>query len=60
MAVAILPARVSSTRTVDTSDDFTFVERVYDTFRPGKLDVTSGDIRAPPSSHLEPNLQERS
>lgn len=41
--------------TVDTPDDFAFVERVYDTLYPGKPDFTSDDIRALPFSHFEPN-----
>ena len=40
--------------TVDTPDDFAFVERVYDALYPGKPDFTSDDIRALPFSHFEP------
>lgn len=40
--------------TVDTPDDFAFVERVYDSLYPGKPDFTSDDIRALPFSHFEP------
>lgn len=46
--------------TVDTPDDFAFVERVYAALYPSKPDFTSDDIRALPFSHFEPNLQERS
>lgn len=40
--------------TVDTPDDFAFVERVYDALYPRKPDFTSDDIRALPFSHFEP------
>jgi spore coat polysaccharide biosynthesis protein SpsF len=41
--------------TVDTPEDFAFVERVYAALYPGKPDFTSDDIRALPFSHFEPD-----
>lgn len=41
--------------TVDTPEDFAFVERVYDALYATKPDFTSDDIRALPFSHLEPS-----
>ena len=42
--------------TVDTPEDFAFVERVYAALYPTKPDFSSGDIRALPFSHFEPDL----
>lgn len=42
--------------TVDTAEDFAFVERVYAALYPTKPDFTSDDIRALPFSHFEPEL----
>lgn len=39
--------------TVDTPDDFAFVERVYDALYPTKPAFTSEDVRALPFSHQE-------
>lgn len=40
--------------TVDTPDDFAFVERVYAALYPGDPAFTTGDIRALPFQHYEP------
>ncbi len=40
--------------TVDTAEDFTFVERVYKALYPGKPHFTSDDVRALPFTHHEP------
>ena len=40
--------------TVDTPEDFAFVERVYAALYPGKPDFTSDDVRALPFSHVGP------
>lgn len=40
--------------TVDTPEDFAFVERVYDVLYPVKPAFTSDDVRALPFSHHEP------
>lgn len=40
--------------TVDTPEDYAFVERVYAALYPTKPDFTSDDIRALPFSHFEP------
>lgn len=40
--------------TVDTPDDFDFVERVYAALYPGKPDFTSADVRALPFAHYGP------
>jgi spore coat polysaccharide biosynthesis protein SpsF len=37
--------------TVDTAEDFAFVERVYAALYPGKPDFTSDDVRALPFAH---------
>lgn len=42
--------------TVDTPEDFAFVEKVYAALYPTKPDFTSDDIRALPFSHFEPEL----
>lgn len=42
--------------TVDTPEDFAFVERVYAALYPAKPDFTSDDIRALPFSHFESDL----
>ena len=42
--------------TVDTPEDFAFVERVYDALYPTNPRFTSEDIRALPFSHFEPDL----
>lgn len=42
--------------TVDTPEDFAFVERVYAALYPNKPDFSSGDIRALPFSHFETDL----
>ncbi|WP_312166591.1 glycosyltransferase family protein [Phenylobacterium sp.] len=42
--------------TVDTPEDFAFVERVYAALYPTKPDFTSDDIRALPFSHFESEL----
>ena len=40
--------------TVDTPEDFAFVERVYAALYPAKPDFTSDDVRALPFSHVAP------
>jgi len=40
--------------TVDTPEDYAFVEKVYAALYPTKPDFTSDDIRALPFSHFEP------
>lgn len=40
--------------TVDTPEDFAFVERVYAALYPAKPDFTSDDVRALPFSHTAP------
>lgn len=40
--------------TVDTPEDYAFVEKVYAALYPAKPDFTSDDIRALPFSHFEP------
>lgn len=40
--------------TVDTPEDFAFVERVYAALYPAKADFTSDDVRALPFSHHAP------
>lgn len=42
--------------TVDTPEDFAFVERVYAALYPTKPDFSSADIRTLPFSHFEPDL----
>lgn len=42
--------------TVDTPEDFAFVERVYAALYPTRPAFTSDDIRALPFSHFEPDL----
>lgn len=42
--------------TVDTPEDFAFVERVYAALYPTKPEFTSDDVRALPFSHFEPDL----
>ena len=42
--------------TVDTPEDFAFVERVYAALYPTKPAFSSADIRALPFSHFEPDL----
>lgn len=39
--------------TVDTPEDFAFVERVYAALYPGKPDFTSDEVRALPFTHVE-------
>ncbi len=41
--------------TVDTPEDYAFVEKVYAALYPTKPDFTSDDIRALPFSHFEPD-----
>jgi spore coat polysaccharide biosynthesis protein SpsF len=41
--------------TVDTPEDFAFVERVYEALYPINPRFTSDDVRALPFSHLEPD-----
>lgn len=41
--------------TVDTPEDYAFVEKVYGALYPTKPDFTSDDIRALPFSHFEPD-----